>query len=88
MCVEYRRDDYESGMADLQTLEDNDVRTVYVTRISFSTECTMPIEACSVTTTWAQRVAAREREVYNDEEHHRLCLDLIEHLWSRDGDNN
>lgn len=38
MFVEYRHENYESGTADLQTLEDNDVRSVYVSRTSFATE--------------------------------------------------
>lgn len=85
MIVEYRRDDYESGLCDILLLDDTEVTSVSTADIQCNHEQTMPRIVNGQVMSWAQRIWNREQEITNSLEHHRLRLDLIEHLWRRAG---
>ena len=84
MVVETRRDDYNSGMNEMVFTDEPAVQSVRVDKIRCGADNIMPIVS-GTTDTWVQRVAERYHEVSNDVEHHRLKVDLIDHLWNRRG---
>lgn len=85
MTFKTRRDEYSSGMHELKYLNEPSVQSVRAADVSYAAGDTMPVTISGTVLSWAERVSEREREVTGELEHHRLQIDLIEHLWSRRG---
>lgn len=85
MVVECRRDTYDSGMSNLQHLEEPLIESVRAEGINYNEENTMLGTRNSTIQSWALRIASRERDIMNEAEHHSLRHDLIEHLYSQSG---
>lgn len=76
--VEAGRDEYENGLAELQTARDIEVTSVQASEASFARSDTMHICVNGETQYWPQRIASSYHEVSNKQEHYSLREDLIE----------
>lgn len=83
ITVESRRDEYESGLAAIQTARYILVPSVRSSEVSFARSDIISICFNGETQSWPQLIASRDHEVSNEQEYYSLRADSIEHLWAR-----